>query len=769
MLSMSLGPLGLGLNSSWSGKQGGGAFSFYVNTLFGSDASDGKSPATAKKTIAGLLALGAALSGVSVGLCANSVFTETLAVPYASMRFGAYGVGASPITTANDTKTWTQGPGQTEAAGTTSVDFSGGTIAGSGVTATVNGAAPSAATVVANPYASGGNTAKLTGNGTDNRVFLVETYTQGANDRYLFARFALASADTKASTSFRVFENARMYVDLVVNASKQVTALTLNANTGGEFIVSNAAVSNFTMDAENTIEVRINAVAAGVATVWLNDIQIATSGTKDLSAAGWTGLAAFNVGNDNFGGGLISGGSMYVSRIKTNSAPIGAGLQTGLPTTVWYCTQATDPLLVAFGALPGIKQASTGALNSTRKWYWDDPTDTLYVYSVADPTTTVTVPTRSNAATVTGKANVSFNGITFRGGRNRALLVTGASSGINVQGCTIELAYFDGFQALENSAAMNSGVIANNTVRYNGASGINGNVSSAVNWDFSGNTVYENGQVLNGAGGNNDHLFIGGIKLFSQAQNLSPHTALTDAWNGTKIYGNTVYRTGSGSTVSGGSSGYGNGIWPDTTADVEVYENRCYDNFGNDIFMEKQFLGSRAHDNVAFSTAAKSNVNFTFNIGAKVSDGNDADSVLIDHNTAYGGYWALACDSYQGNGASKLNTHMFRNNIGVKRGNSDRAMWIGSGANNDTTNGTGNVYIYNAFGPPTTNFLHFEPTNISTYAGFDTAYGAPSHNISGDPLFVDAANGNFTLQAGSPCIGAGNDNADVGSRYRLTA
>ena len=36
-------------------------------------------------------------------------------------------------------------------------------------------------------------------------------------------------------------------------------------------------------------------------------------------------------------------------------------------------------------------------------------------------------------------------------------------------------------------------------------------------------------------------------------------------------------------------------------------------------------------------------------------------------------------------------------------------------------------------------------------------------NINNDPLFVDAANGNYRLQSASPCVGAANDGGDIGA------
>jgi hypothetical protein len=41
--------------------------------------------------------------------------------------------------------------------------------------------------------------------------------------------------------------------------------------------------------------------------------------------------------------------------------------------------------------------------------------------------------------------------------------------------------------------------------------------------------------------------------------------------------------------------------------------------------------------------------------------------------------------------------------------------------------------------------------------------GTANGNISQDPLFIDVASGNCRIQAGSPCIDAGDDSANLGT------
>jgi hypothetical protein len=65
------------------------------------------------------------------------------------------------------------------------------------------------------------------------------------------------------------------------------------------------------------------------------------------------------------------------------------------------------------------------------------------------------------------------------------------------------------------------------------------------------------------------------------------------------------------------------------------------------------------------------------------------------------------------------------------------------------------VYDHNTMGAAALNFLQWGAGYLSTYAAFDAAYGSATNSVAGDPLFTNPAAGDFTLQAGSPAIGAG--------------
>lgn len=64
-------------------------------------------------------------------------------------------------------------------------------------------------------------------------------------------------------------------------------------------------------------------------------------------------------------------------------------------SNVWSASVAVgsfDPELVLFDGVVGTEEASQGAVNAANEWYFDTATDTLYVYSTADPDTAFTSP-----------------------------------------------------------------------------------------------------------------------------------------------------------------------------------------------------------------------------------------------------------------------------------------------------------------------------------------------------------------------------------------
>jgi hypothetical protein len=112
--------------------------------------------------------------------------------------------------------------------------------------------------------------------------------------------------------------------------------------------------------------------------------------------------------------------------------------------------------------------------------------------------------------------------------------------------------------------------------------------------------------------------------------------------------------------------------------------------------------------------------------------------------------------------ASAMASNYYKNNIamGTTNGPNLSAQY---GCENPGTNGSGNVYLYNAFGTAATNFIQWGAgVYKSTYALFDTAYGSATHSITTAPTFVGAPT-NLALASGSSAIKSGTN---LGATYQ---
>lgn len=148
---------------------------------------------------------------------------------------------------------------------------------------------------------------------------------------------------------------------------------------------------------------------------------------------------------------------------------------------------------------------------------------------------------------------------------------------------------------------------------------------------------------------------------------------------------------------------------------------------------------------------------FAYNVFVGVGSATDHNSILgaaentYDHNTFY----------YLGNNGGLTLTYV---------DGPPPDSWT----NNIFDYGTGDVFGYDGFDVSRYSGNHNLFYNRSgavsfgaqgtTLAAWRTNTGSDANSIEGDPLLTDPANKDFTLQVGSPAIGAASDGSDIGAK-----
>lgn len=432
-----------------------------------------------------------------------------------------------------------------------------------------------------------------------------------------------------------------------------------------------------------------------------------------------------------------------------------AGNGVNYPTTVWAITQTTNPLMPVFpSGVQAIAKASAATCTATGHWFWDSTGHLLYVYGPTNPGTSIGIPTRSYCIDINGQQNCSFGNITVRGsigGLNvtsgGGLYLHGNFSGLTLtSGFVAENNYENGVGGYEGTSLIQNISFTNGVFRNNGASGFHLNVAFMLNNYFGMNRAYGNCCILTNA--TSDLTFSGGLHWFSNNANTNGNAA-ANAGQGTIVENNWSYNNGLAGQASNAT---GMGIFPDTVNGFIIRNNNVYGNQTDGIHIEKN--GSTiCYNNNCWNNAVVAN---SQNLNNICSGGQNSSNNQIFNNTIYGGYYALSANPYQGLGSSTFNSNTFTNNISVNASHSVQLLVATPGGDNLGGKGTGNIYTFNCFGPAGTGFIDYGATACNSYAAFDTAVGSATNSVQGNPNFTNptASPPDFSLQAGSPCIGA---------------
>lgn len=630
----------------------------------------------------------------------------------------------TPVVSGADLLTPWSSLGKVEPAGVFTTGFETGdfadftsTTVDSGVGLTVSGSVIS----------SGDYAAVATYNGTG-RNARMNTNITAANDVYARMYFRIASGysliqkDTNQVIMYLRADTStnRLRISLRQNNSN-LFYLFAETMTPSQTTIYNGSVSAGEIQADTWyyLEARYKGgdASTGGAQIWLNGTSKGSNYTMNTSTLQ---VGRLEVGGSTSGTAVPANGSMmYIDAIKADTAPVGAFAPLG-DVNVYQTTGVnwTARQLFENGTSLGQPQANLLAVNSAGEWYLDSGAQTLYVWT-SDSTNpnakTMEASRRTNVFDLSSKSYITLDGLTVQysnsNGSSGAGILGSGSTNLTIQNVTTQDNYGAGVY-LKNST---SNVVTNNNVLRNQrqfGGGIRLENGSSNN-TISSNTITGTGQT-------------GGSGIFFCG----------DSGCGSNGNNSNIVRSNIISNVQDTC------LYFDTNNDSNTVErNICFDSYKD--YNDAAKGGNGYH----FSLGSDNNLimnNLVYNVqrhGISIRDGNTGN--MIYNNTTYNtGTTSGNGIDIQGNNTGTI----VKNNIAHTGATS--ALNIDAGSS-DT------ISDYNLLYSPTGIVGKWSGSTHSSLEAYKTASGQDAHSISADPLFTNAAGGDFSLRASSPAIDMG--------------
>jgi hypothetical protein len=383
----------------------------------------------------------------------------------------------------------------------------------------------------------------------------------------------------------------------------------------------------------------------------------------------------------------------------------------GTPGT-YYAALGSQPTVVTYnGTALSLTAGDQHSLNANEYiWVSGD----LYVNVGGSPASnSIEVSARADSFDFNQKSYVTINGLTFTGASTYSVQNSTSGSNNTVENSTI----FNAYEGMWITTSGGNFTAVNNVIHDLNDYGIQV-TSTGAGYVFEGNTIYNIGTPRLG-----DTTDMQGIYLNATGgtiqNNLIYNGGNVNNGNGAGATEHCIYYGGSNINV-----GYnvlhdftGTGFKTAGCATCNVYYNLVYHN---------GYIGAQLY-------GGSSNVNFFSN---------------VFYNNGWGQYGTGGFHLVNQGGASSnitLNNNIFLNNINV--------AVAGEQVTVDASSVTGFAEDYDIL-------FSSVGTDIAQYGGTDYSWsgwqgiGYDTHGVNADPLFTSASGGVFTLQSGSPAIGA---------------
>jgi len=371
------------------------------------------------------------------------------------------------------------------------------------------------------------------------------------------------------------------------------------------------------------------------------------------------------------------------------------------------------------------------------------------------------------------------SGFTIEADNNLSdLVIVNGEDYVTIDGLTVEET--DGEGIWSGATAANNLTIQNCTIRRIGEEGVN--MRAGTTFLIDSNTISDCGQdesASNGfgikvspAGGqtgntgtisnnsidtviNDDGMGIAVGGSEDSTVTISGNSVTNAYDDGIKTYrgaitieNNDVYSCGDAESAAGGNTGiqvYNGG--DDVTATVRY--NRVWDTRGAGLAVSGDgvhAISASMYYNIAWDNNLDTDNANPGGVGVNAQiKVYQAAGITVYNNVAYSG----AVDGFAVENAACDNTVILKNNISAFNA---ALEW-------NIRDGTAPTLDYNCIYDTAGNMIYHTAHTYTTaqFAAYQAAKSQDANSISANPLFINAANSNFRLQATSPCRDAGTD------------